>query len=62
MNTPYCKEPDNNQIKREENNEQKISEEGVSINQNIDHKSKDGDSCVRTQFGRIIRKPDRLAY
>ena len=41
-----CKEPDNSQRKSEENKEQKISEKGVSVNRNIDHKSKDGDSCI----------------
>ena len=34
-----CKEMDNNQRKPEENNEQKISEKGVSVNRNIDHKN-----------------------
>ena len=40
----------------------KISEKGVSVNGNTDHKSKDVDSCTRMRFGRIIRKPDRLVY
>ena len=56
-----CKEPDNNQINKEENSEQRISEKGVLVNRSGDHKSKDGDACIRIRFGRIIRKPDRLA-
>ena len=49
-----CKEPDSNQRKSEENNEHKISEKGVSVNRNVDHKGKDCNNVVRMRYGRII--------
>ena len=53
-----CKELDINHRKSEENNEHKISKEGVSVNLHVDHKGEDHDSFVRTRYGRT----DRLAY
>ena len=57
-----CKELDNNHRKSEENNEHKIGEQRVSVGRNIDHKDKDHGSVIRTRYGRIIQKLDRLAY
>ena len=49
-------------INREVNKEQAISDKRVPLNTESKDKSKDSDSYIRTRFGRIIRKPDRLAY
>ena len=57
-----CKESDNSQRNKEENSGQRICENVVSVNRNIDHKSKDSDGSVRKRSGRTIRKPDKLAY
>ena len=40
----------------------KSVEKGLSVKRNVDHKGKDCDSVIRMRYGRIIRKPDRLAY
>ena len=34
----------------------------ISVSRSIDNKDKDCDSVIRTTYGRIIQKPDRLAY
>ena len=39
-----------------------LSEKRVLVNRDSDDKSKDSDGCLRMRFGRIIRKPNRLAY
>ena len=39
-----------------------ISEKRVPANKDGDDKSKVSDCCLRTRFGRMLRKPDRLAY
>ena len=41
---------------------QVISDKRVPVNRGGEDKSKDSDSCIRTRYGRIIRKPDRLTY
>ena len=51
-----CKEPDNSQRNKEDNSEQRVNEKGVSVHRNGDHKSKDGDGCMRMRFGRKIKK------
>ena len=48
ISTSY-KEPDNNHIKSEENNEHKISEKRISMSRNVDH-NKDHDSVIRTRY------------
>ena len=53
---------DSKQINKEMNSEQVISDNRVLVNRDGDDKSKDSDDCMRTRYGRIIRKPDRLAY
>ena len=45
---------------KEVNNKQVISNKGVPVNRDED-KSNESDGCIRTRYGRIIRKPDRLA-
>ena len=52
-----CKESDNSQKNKEENSEQRFSEKMLSVNRNVDHKSKDSDGCVRIIFGKIIKNP-----
>ena len=39
-----------------------ISEKRVLVSRDGDHKSKDVDGYLRMRYGRIIRKPDKLAY
>ena len=56
------KEMDSNQINKEANSEQVISDKRVMVNIYSDDKSKDSDYCIRTRFGRIIRKPDRPEF
>ena len=53
---------DSRQINREANNEQMISDKRVLVNIDSDEKTMESDGCIRTRYGRIIRKPDRLAY
>ena len=53
---------DSSQINKEVNSEQVFSDKRVMVKRDSDDKSKDSDSCIRKRFGRIIRKPDRLAY
>ena len=49
-------------INREVNKEQEISDKRVLLNRDSEDKSKDSDGFIRTRYGRIMRKPDRLAY
>ena len=51
-----------NQINKEVNSEQVISDKRVMVNRDGGDKSKDSDGCIRMRFGIIIKKPDRLAY
>ena len=53
---------DSNQINKAAKSEQVINDKIVMVNRDGDDKSKDSDGCTRMRFGRIIRKPDRLAY
>ena len=53
---------DSMQINKEVNSKQVISDKRVPVNRDSDDKSKGSDSCIRTRYGRIIRKPNRLAY
>ena len=55
-------EADSNQINKEMNSEQVISDKRVLVNRDGEDKSKNNDGCIIMRFGRIIRKPDRLAY
>ena len=50
------------QINKEAYSQQVISDKRVLVNRDSDDKSKDNDSCIRTRYGRVLRKPDRLAY
>ena len=53
---------DSMQINREVNNAQVISDKRVLVNRDKEDKTKDSDSCIRTRYGRTIRKSDRLVY
>ena len=53
---------DSNKINKEANSEHVISDKRVMVNRDNDDNSKDSECCIRTRFGRIIRKPDRCAY
>ena len=44
------------------NKEQAIGDKRVLLNRDGENKNKDSDRCIKTRYGRIIRKPDRLAY
>ena len=61
MNTSKT-ELDNNIRRSEEINEHKISEERRSMNRKAYQKDRDHDSAIRTRYGRIIQKLDRMAY
>ena len=52
---------DSKQINKEVNSVQVISEKGVLVNRASD-KSRNSDDCKRTRYGRVMRKPYRLAY
>ena len=48
------------QINREVNKEKMIGDKWVPFNRDSKDNSKDSDSCIRTRYGRVIRKPDRF--
>ena len=53
---------DSNQINKEAHSEEMIIDKSGMVNRDDEDKSKDSVSCIRMRFGRIIRKPGRLAY
>ena len=48
--------------KDEENVGQKISVNKTPVSRSIDNTEKGQDGVIRTRYGRVVRKPNRLVY
>ena len=53
---------DISQTNREVNNGQKVSVNSMPFNRNIEKNSQGSDTHIRTRYGRIVQKQDRLTY
>ena len=53
---------DSSQTKREINNGQKVSGNNMPFHINTEENSQGIERHIRTKYGRIVRKPDRLLY
>ena len=53
---------DNSQTNSEVNNGQKVSDNYMPFHKNAKENTEGSDAHIRTRYGRIVRKPDRLMY
>ena len=53
---------DSIQTNNEVNNGQKVSGNNMSLHKNTEENSQGSDPHIRTRYGRVVRKPDRLTY